>query len=102
MSKRTVFVLGLLILVVALFVIRGGKNGSAQTSSSGSSGQCTVQITADLLNVRASPDGNSAVVQKLASGTTLTASKTVQGGYRELSANHWAATQFLKTVSGDC
>jgi len=99
MTKRTVFVLGLLVVVVAIFVLRDGKSGSAQT---GGSGQCTVQVSADLLNVRSSPDGNAAVVEKLGGGATVAATKTVQGGYRELSTDHWAATQFLKTVSGNC
>ena len=98
MSKRTLFVLGLLVLVVVIFVVRGGRNGSAQSSGAA----CQVQVTADLLNVRSSPAGNASVVQKLASGTTVGATKTVQGGYRELGDNRWAATQFLKTVSGDC
>ncbi|HWC83987.1 MAG TPA: SH3 domain-containing protein [Pseudonocardiaceae bacterium] len=99
MSKRTLVILGLLVVVVIIFVARGGKNSSAQ---GGSSGQCQVQVVADVLNVRSSPDGNASVVQKLSSGTTVGASSTVQAGYRELSDGHWAATQFLKNVSGNC
>lgn len=99
LSKRMLTVIGLLVLVVVVFVIRGGNSSGGSTQSSG---QCQMQVTADVLNVRSSPADNAAVVQKLASGTMVSAEKTVQGTFRELGTNRWAATQFLKAVSGDC
>jgi hypothetical protein len=100
MSRRTLVVLGLLVLVVAIVVLRDGKSGSAQPVANGR--PCLVQVSADVLNVRSGPDSNASVVEKLANGATVAATTTVRGGYRELAANHWAATQFLKTFSGNC
>jgi uncharacterized protein YgiM (DUF1202 family) len=61
-----------------------------------------VQVTADVLNVRSAANGTSKVVGKLTTGAVHAATATVQNGYRELAANEWASSQFLKPVSGSC
>ncbi|MBO0841417.1 MAG: SH3 domain-containing protein [Sciscionella sp.] len=93
LSKRTLIVLATLIVVVVLFAFK--HNGNASAGDSGSS-TCQVTVTADVLNVRASPAGSAKVVDTLHKGDEAGATKTVRGGYREMSANHWAAEQFLR------
>jgi hypothetical protein len=97
-------VIGALVVVAVLFFIQNGKKGNAQPGSGGgsASGACQVQVTADILNVRASPSTGAKVVATLKTGSTENATKTTQNGFRELSEGHWAATDFLKPVAGSC
>lgn len=99
MSKRMLIVIGLLVVVFVMFVVQGGKKGNAQT---GTGGGCQVQVTADVLNIRTSPDAKAAVVGKLNTGAITAAQATQQNGYRKLADNRWASAQFLKPVSGSC
>ena len=101
LSKRMLTVVGVLVGVAVLLVIQNGRSSPAQPTSS-TTGGCQMQVTADVLNVRADADGRSQVVAKLATGALTAATTNVHNGYRELSANHWAANQFLKQVSGNC
>lgn len=91
-------VVGLLILVAVLFFVQNNKKSGAQSGTGG----CQVQVTADILNVRSGPNNSDKVVAKLNNGAIRAATSTVQNNYRELAANQWAATQFLKPVSGSC
>lgn len=92
-------VIGVLVVVAVLFFVQNSKNGNA---SSGGSGACQVQVTADVLNVRSGPAQHDKVVGKLTTGAVKPATKTVQNGYRELVKGQWASDQFLKQVSGSC
>lgn len=100
LTKRMVIVVGVLVLVAVLFFIQNSKKSSAQTTPTGSG--CQMQVTADVLNIRATADGKGKVVGKLTTGAVTGAQKTVQNGYRELAANKWVSNQFLKPVSGPC
>lgn len=107
LSKRMWIVLGILVVVVVVFVIQSKNNPNSGSSNSGGttsgSGQCQLKVVnADVLNIRSTPDGNGPVVGKLNSGQVTSATKTVQGGYRELNTNQWVSTQFVTPVSGDC
>lgn len=93
-------VIGALVVVAVLFFVQNGKNGNAQSGSGG--GGCQVQVTADILNVRSGPSTSDQVVSTLRTGSTQAATKTTENGFRELSAGHWAAEDFLKPVSGSC
>jgi hypothetical protein len=100
-------VLGILVLVVVVFVIQNKNNPNSGSSNSGdstsSSGQCQMKVVnADVLNIRATPDGNGTVVGKLNNGQVTSATKTVQNGYRQLNTDQWVSTQFVTAVSGDC
>lgn len=94
-------VVGLLVLVAVLFFVQNNKKSGAQPGT-GTGGGCQVQVTADVLNVRSGPNNSDKVVAKLSNGAIRAATSTVQNNYRELTANQWAATQFLKPVSGSC
>jgi hypothetical protein len=78
---------------------------SEHNSNSPSSGTrpCTVTVTADLLNVRSSPDGNAPVVDSFAKGAVVSADRTISNGFRQLGLNRWAAQEFLDpTADSDC
>jgi hypothetical protein len=98
-SKRMLVVIGVLVLVVVLFAVQNNKKTAAQTTSPTG---CQMQVTADVLNVRATADGKAKVVGKLTTGAVTAAQKTVQNGYRELGTGRWVSNQFLKQVSGAC
>lgn len=100
MSKRMLFVIGLLV-VVALLLFAQNKSGGSSTSSGGSGG-CQVQVTADVLNVRNAPNNSAKVVGQINNGAIKAATSTVQNNFRELAQNQWADSQYLKTVSGSC
>jgi competence protein ComGC len=101
LTKRMLIVIGLVVLVAVLLIVQNNKKGSAQQGGT-SSGACQVQVTADVLNVRSGPDDTANVVGKLATGAITGAQTKIQNGYRELGANRWASSQFLKPVSGSC
>jgi hypothetical protein len=102
MSKRMLIVIGLVLVVVALVVVQNNKKTPTPAGTSTSSGNCQVQVTADVLNIRSGPDGTASVVGKLSTGAITAAQPTIQNGYRELATNRWASSQFLKPVSGAC
>jgi sensor domain CHASE-containing protein len=99
LSKRMLFVIGIVVVVVILVVVQNNKNGNAQQ---GAGNGCQVQVTADVLNVRSGPNSGDKVVKKLATGAIVAATATVQNGFRELPGKQWASSQFLKPVSGPC
>lgn len=102
-SKRVLTVVGLLIIVTAIFIAQGGKKGTAQPGTSAPSGAtCQVQVTANQLNIRSSPVASAPVVGTLNTGDVQPATATQQNGYRELAAGKWASAQFLKVVTGSC
>lgn len=101
LSKRMLIVIGVLVLVVVLYAIQNSRNSSAQQQQQ-STGQCQVQVSADVLNVRSGPQDNAPVVGKLTSGKVTPAEKTVQNGYRRLGNDRWVSNQFVKPVSGAC
>ncbi|HEX5118339.1 MAG TPA: SH3 domain-containing protein [Pseudonocardiaceae bacterium] len=108
MSKRMLIVVVVLVVVAILFLVQNGKKGNAQPggassgSSSSSSSGCQVQVTADVLNVRAAPSTTAKTLTPLHNGQTVSATATTRNGFRELSAGHWASSDFLKPVSGSC
>jgi hypothetical protein len=83
-------VLGVLVLIDA---------GSV-SSGSGLSSACRVEVTADTLNVRASPDPGAATTSVLRRGDLRGAETTVQNGYRELTGGGWALDDFLRPLPG--
>jgi hypothetical protein len=98
------FVVGVVVLVAILVVIQNSKKPANQTTQTTSStgNSCQVQVTANVLNVRAAPNGTAKIVATLTNGAVKSATSTVQNNFRELAPNQWAAAQFLKTVSGSC
>lgn len=103
LSKRMLIVVVVLVVVAILFLVQNGKKGNAQPGGASSSGGgCQVQVTADVLNVRAGPETTAKTLTPLHNGQTVSATATTKNGFRELSAGHWASSAFLKPVSGSC
>lgn len=93
------------VLIIGAFVIAAGwmyLNGSASPFSEGaeSGSACQMTVHADVLNVRAAPDGGADVVEKFKQDAELGAMPVVQNGFRQLSEGRWASEEFLKPVGG--
>lgn len=102
LSKRMWIVVGVLVVVAVLFFVQNGKKGNAQQGGADNGAGCQVSVTADVLNVRSGPSTKDKTLSSLRTGQTVGATPTTQNGFRELSAGHWASSDFLKPVSGSC
>lgn len=105
--KRTLIVVAVLVGVVILYVLGSDKQkqGSANNANApaSSSTTCRVAVTADVLNVRAAPDGKSQIVGKFQRNAESDAEKLVRNGFRKLSENRWVSTEYIKPLQGrDC
>ena len=98
-TKRKLLILGIGV-VLAVLVLTSQRDGGIGGGGAGAVGPCTVQVTADILNVRSGPDDNSRVVDTISGGAKISADRTVRNGFRQLGANRWAAQQYLEPVAG--
>lgn len=65
--------------------------------------RCEVEVTADVLNVRAAAGTEHPVVDQLRAGDTTEARPVTENGFRQLDEGRWAATAFLVPTEGsDC
>jgi hypothetical protein len=88
---------------VLLLISEHNRNNPGSTSTSNGAGPCTVTVTADLLNVRSSPDGGAPVVDTFDKGAVVSADRVTRNGFRELGPGRWAAQDFLDpTADSDC
>ena len=106
-STRTTAWLGVGALLVFLLVLAQGEpDDDAELPELGGgdvapAGQpCQVEVTADVLNVRAAPDARAAVVDTLPQGTVTGAESVVDGGFRMLGEGRWAAEEYLDQAPG--
>ncbi len=89
------------VVLAGIFLLISEHNGNS-ISGTGTR-PCTVTVTADLLNVRSSPEGNAPVVDSFAKGVVVSAGRTISNGFRQLGPNRWAAQEFLDpTADSDC
>lgn len=101
LPKRTLLIGGGILAVIVLYSSNTAPPGSTETGQTDTT--CRVEVTADVLNVRVSPDAAAEVVGKFRLGAESDAGKTVQNGFRQLGDNRWASAEFLKPMSGrDC
>lgn len=96
LPKRTLLIGGALVGVVSMYSM-GVESPNAPASSAA---KCRVSVTADVLNVRAAPDGHADIVGKFKQGAETDALPTVQNGFRMLGPNRWASAQFLQPLPG--
>jgi len=94
MSKKTLLILGALVLIVIVYV-----NSGKQASSASATG-CKVTVTADVLNARESADGNAKVVGKYLRDAQFDALPGVQNGFRKVADGKWVAAEFTQPVAG--
>ncbi|PZS37663.1 MAG: hypothetical protein DLM62_18000 [Pseudonocardiales bacterium] len=82
---------------------RNNPDGGTSTGTSNGARPCTVTVTADLLNVRSSPDGDAPVVDTFDRDAVVSADRVTRNGYRQLGPDRWAAEEFLDpTADSDC
>ncbi|HEX4250695.1 MAG TPA: SH3 domain-containing protein [Pseudonocardia sp.] len=88
---------GIVALVLGVLVLI--DNGSL-SANSGLESACRVEVTADTLNVRATPEPGGATTTVLHRGDLRGAETTVQNGYRQLVGGGWALDDFLRPLPG--
>jgi hypothetical protein len=91
-----VIVIGLLLTLLSL-IDRGGVDA---VSSAVTGTTCSFTVTGDDVNVRPDATATSEPVQKLNKGTTITATKTVTNGFRQLADGRWVLDGYLTPVPG--
>jgi hypothetical protein len=103
LPKRTLVVGAVLAGVAVLYVMGKDKNSDPAAAPAASSAQCRVAVTADILNVRSTPDVNAKIVAKYQRNAEVDADKVVQNGYRKLAEGRWVFNEYVKPLQGrDC
>jgi uncharacterized protein YgiM (DUF1202 family) len=59
--------------------------------------RCQVEVTADVLNVRAGPGTDTEAVDKLSRGDTVDALPETTNGFRKLAENRWVSLDFVRS-----
>ena len=95
-SWPLVIVIGVLLTLLSI-IDRGGVDA---VRSAVASSTCSFTVTGDEVNVRPDATATSLPVQKLQKGTTITATKTVANGFRQLADGHWVLDGYLTPVPG--
>ncbi|KID32625.1 SH3 domain-containing protein [Prauserella rugosa] len=100
--KRALIILAALIAVIVLYAVTGGELSSEAEGSGGESGsgECTMVVDADALNVRSGPSTGDPVVDSLEQDSETEATGEVRDGFRKLAEGRWAADDFLQPADG--
>ncbi|OLT47711.1 hypothetical protein BJF85_15095 [Saccharomonospora sp. CUA-673] len=94
-------ILAALIAVIVLYAVTGGELSSEAEGSGGEgSGECSMVVEADSLNVRSGPSTGDPIVDSLAEGAETDATDEVQVGFRKLDEGRWASDDFLEPADG--
>lgn len=88
------------VVVLALALVSREGDGEAGTSDLPPEA-CQVEVTADVLNVRAGPGVENASVEKLSEGAVVAALPETSNGFRRIGDGRWVAEEFVRT-SGNC
>lgn len=95
MSKKTLIILGAIVLVVFIYAMNTNKQASGASATG-----CKVTVTADVLNARETADGNAKVVGKYLRDAQFDAVPGVQNGFRKVADGKWVAAAFTQPVAG--
>ncbi|KDN18267.1 hypothetical protein [Amycolatopsis rifamycinica] len=95
MSKKTLLILGALILVVIVYAMNTEKQASGASATG-----CKVTVTADVLNAREAADGHAKIVGKYLRDAQFDAMPGVQNGFRKVADAKWVAAEFTQPVAG--
>jgi hypothetical protein len=98
MSKKTLLILGAIVLVIVVYVVNADKQASGASGVSATG--CKVTVTADVLNAREAADGNAKIVGKYLRDAQFDAVPGVQNGFRKVAADKWVAAAFTEPVAG--
>lgn len=101
LSRRAMILMGggATVLVLYAYGDKQPQDAAAATDPA----QCRVTVTADVLNVRAAPALDAAIVGKFVKNAETNADKTVENGFRKITNDKWASDEYLKPKDGhDC
>ena len=86
---------GAAIVVVALAIMSRGAD--VDLGRLGQSDTCQIEVSADVLNVRAAPNADPAtpIVRKLSRGDVVDATAETANGFRKLVEDGWVSMQFV-------
>jgi len=84
---------GIALAIIVLVILVKSADLDVNTSPTGDT--CQVEVNADVLNVRAAPAGDAAVVDKLSRGDVVDAAPEVANGFRKLEESRWVSAQFV-------
>jgi hypothetical protein len=96
--KRRLIIVAVLIGVGLIYVLDANKQPAG--AAGGSPTGCNVAVTADVLNARSAPAASAGIVAKYNRDAQIDAQPVVQGGFRKIAENKWAAAEFLKPLAG--
>jgi hypothetical protein len=101
LSKRGMALIGGGAAVLALMVYGDEQPQNAEAAANPA--ECRVTVTADVLNVRATPALDAPIVGKFLKDAETSADKIVENGFRKIANDRWAAEEFLMPKEGhDC
>jgi len=95
-SWPLVIIIGLLLTILSI-IDRGGL-GDVNAVVHGTA--CSFTVNGDAVNVRSGATAASPPVQKLVRGQTVTATKTVTNGFRQMADGTWVLDGLLTPVPG--
>jgi hypothetical protein len=98
MSKKTLIILGAIVLVIVVYVMNTDKQASSASGATATG--CKVTVTADVLNARETADGNAKIVGKYLRDASFDALPGVQNGFRKVADDKWVAAAFTEPVAG--
>lgn len=99
--KRLLIIVAVLVGVGLIYLTGAEKRASqGAPGGGGAPAACRMTVTADMLNVRSSPQGGAPVVGHIAHNAETGAETEVQNGFRKLAENQWASSEFLQPVAG--
>lgn len=84
-------------MVLGVIVLSSPRESEANRPES-----CSLQVTADTLNVRSGPGTQHPVVDVLTAEVVVEGvpAAAVEGGFRQLGPDRWAAEQYLVPMPG--
>lgn len=91
---------GIAFAVIVLGVVV--KSANLDVHSPDIKSSCQIEVNADVLNVRAGPAADAAVVDRLSRGEVVDAQPEVSNGFRKLKQDQWVATQFVTAKNDHC
>ena len=94
-----IVVLGVVGIAAYAYITSGGKPIFKNTSDAAAA--CEFTVNADLLYIRNGPGTDSSKVGSYPHDAAVTATKTVQNGFRQVDGTHWVSNDFLVPKQGN-
>lgn len=96
--KRSLIIAAVLVGVSLVYILGADEQQPPGDGREATQTGCEFTVTADVLNVRASPSTKARVVGKFQQEATVYAEPTVRNGFRKLADRGWVAEEFITPV----